>query len=351
MRRAVSLLLAVLAMLAPAATAVAAPMREAGRVELGAENGVKAILASGVVAAEGHTLFLQRDPNGYQDSVNQYAYGANDPINHRDPTGRALNLAAAALGGVVGFALGGTIELVRQGIFEDGLNWSRIGATAVGGGVSGALGGLTFGGSLLAQAGVAVSAGVAGGATTRALTGEHQSGSGVAIDAVVSGVTFGIGRALGPVLSKALLGNAVEQNAAAANQALKNLTTELAETGENAVVDGARKLFRGVPPVSNSTDKARLAKLGIAKPRGTKLDAQSLLKHVLGEDVDAGVTSWTPDRTVARRFSGATGTIIEVEADDVAQSVVPRPPVPEGKYADELEVLLKGIIQGKPTRP
>lgn len=32
---------------------------------------------------------ITKDPNGYQDSVNQYAYGANDPINHRDPTGRA----------------------------------------------------------------------------------------------------------------------------------------------------------------------------------------------------------------------------------------------------------------------
>ena len=31
----------------------------------------------------------RRDPNGYQDSVNQYAYGANDPIDHRDPTGEA----------------------------------------------------------------------------------------------------------------------------------------------------------------------------------------------------------------------------------------------------------------------
>lgn len=90
MRRAVSLLLAVLAMLVPAASAIAAPMRDAARVELGAENRVKAILPSGVVEAEGHTLFLQRDPNGYQDSVNQYAYGANDPINHRDPTGRLV---------------------------------------------------------------------------------------------------------------------------------------------------------------------------------------------------------------------------------------------------------------------
>lgn len=92
MRRALSMLLAIVAMLVPAASAIAAPMRDAARVELGAENRVKAISPSGVVEAEGHTLFLQRDPNGYQDSVNQYAYGANDPINHRDPTGRRVAL-------------------------------------------------------------------------------------------------------------------------------------------------------------------------------------------------------------------------------------------------------------------
>ncbi len=31
--------------------------------------------------------FLQRDPEGYVDSVNQYAAMANDPVNNRDPTG------------------------------------------------------------------------------------------------------------------------------------------------------------------------------------------------------------------------------------------------------------------------
>ncbi len=34
----------------------------------------------------------RRDPNGYEDSVNLYAYGANDPINHRDPTGRIIDI-------------------------------------------------------------------------------------------------------------------------------------------------------------------------------------------------------------------------------------------------------------------
>lgn len=108
-------------------------------------------------------------------------------------------------------------------------------------------------------------------------------------------------------------------------------------------------LFRGVPKTS-AGDKARLAKQGIAKPRGSALDQRSLEKHVLGEDVASGVTSWTTRREVAKRFSGADGTIIEVPAKSVADRVVARPNI-LGKYADEAEVLLKGIIQGKATKP
>jgi len=110
---------------------------------------------------------------------------------------------------------------------------------------------------------------------------------------------------------------------------------------------GGDKLYRGVP--GNGTDKARLAENGVAKPRGTATDQASLEKHVRGEDVDSGVTSWTTDRKVAERFSGKDGTIIEVDAGSVKDRVVPRPNVK--KYKDEKEVLLKGTIQGTPTKP
>src|SRR5688572_22130446 len=45
-------------------------------------------LASCAAIASGSRLFLQRDPNGYEDSVNLYAGFRWDPINLRDPTGR-----------------------------------------------------------------------------------------------------------------------------------------------------------------------------------------------------------------------------------------------------------------------
>src|SRR5207244_1830981 len=79
---------------------------------------------------------------------------------------------------------------------------------------------------------------------------------------------------------------------------------------EASAAEEGQMLFRGVG--GNGTQKAILGEQGIAIPRGTALDESSLIKHVLGEDVNAGVTSWTTERSVAQRFSGPNGTIIEV---------------------------------------
>jgi hypothetical protein len=125
--------------------------------------------------------------------------------------------------------------------------------------------------------------------------------------------------------------------------------TAVAEAGEAALAKTEeRLLFRGVAGPKTSL-KMRLAKQGVAKPRGTKLDAASLEKHVRNEDVASGVTSWTTKRSIAKRFSGPNGVILEVEESAVANRVVPRPPI--NKYLDEAEVLLKGTIQARPTKP
>jgi hypothetical protein len=105
------------------------------------------------------------------------------------------------------------------------------------------------------------------------------------------------------------------------------------------------KLYRGVPPVDN--EKYRLAQLGIAKPRGFRLDVDALERHIKGEDIDSGVTSWSTLRAIALRFSGPSGIILEVELRSVLGNVVPRPPLPI--HLEEHEILLRGIITARPT--
>jgi len=116
---------------------------------------------------------------------------------------------------------------------------------------------------------------------------------------------------------------------------------------EGALSRDGQLLYRGVP--GNGTQKAILGQQGIAVPRGTAVDEGALIKHVLGEDVNAGVTSWTTDRTIAQRFSGADGTIIEVDLNRVLNQVIQRPNIP--KYSGENEILLRNTVQGRPTRP
>ena len=131
---------------------------------------------------------------------------------------------------------------------------------------------------------------------------------------------------------------------ATAESAAKDVAKDTAKTTSKE----GEKLFRGVP--AGDTEKATLGRQGVAKPRGTALDEESLKLHVKGKEVNAGVTSWTTDRSIAaKRFAGSDGTVIEANKSDVADKIVSRPNV--GKYTDEKEVLLKGTIQGKPTTP
>lgn len=100
-------------------------------------------------------------------------------------------------------------------------------------------------------------------------------------------------------------------------------------------------LYRGVP---SGTDRYNDALNGIQRPRGTKLDYDTLVKHVNNEPVKSGVTSWTSDPEIAKTFAGANGKILKIKADAVQGKVVPRPDVP--KHGHEKEVLLKGTVTG-----
>ncbi len=102
-------------------------------------------------------------------------------------------------------------------------------------------------------------------------------------------------------------------------------------------------LYRGVP--LHAGERSRLAAQGLSRPRGTRLDLDALERHVRGTDIASGVTSWSTSIEQARRFAGSNGYILRVNADDVADKIVQRPDI--GKYLEELEVLLRGTIQGE----
>jgi RHS repeat-associated protein len=63
-------------------------------------------------------MFLQRDPEGYEDSVNLYAGMRWDPVNLRDPTGRATGdprfYMSQALGQLIEFFTGGRADPARD---------------------------------------------------------------------------------------------------------------------------------------------------------------------------------------------------------------------------------------------
>lgn len=127
-----------------------------------------------------------------------------------------------------------------------------------------------------------------------------------------------------------------------------NFTNQMIAVGSLTTVGGnplsvakeTQFLYRGVPA---GTERYQQALQGIVKPRGTVLDPISLRMHVLGEDVSAGVTSWTTDTAVASRFAGSEGRILKVPYEKVFDNIVPRPFV-GGKYGAESEILLKGTI-------
>jgi len=111
-------------------------------------------------------------------------------------------------------------------------------------------------------------------------------------------------------------------------------------------------LFRGVPSTS---DQYANAVMGIAKPRGTLLDDDSLTLHIVGsEKANAGVTSWTIYKKYAQKLATREGTvsgiILEVDLLSVVDKIIPRPDNPETRrYSYEGEVLLKGTVIARPT--
>ncbi len=201
--------------------------------------------------------FISTDPVGGDQSSsqswNRYAYVENNPLNMVDPDGQLANWAVGAL---IGAAIGGGGELIRQAVAGEDINIRNIGAAAAGGLVSGAIAGGTFGASLIAQAGVrgAVIAGsvsnVAGGAVQRELDSSQDTvalSDAMFIDAAVGGVGGG-------------LGHTVETAARTAQSGQINSLQQSIQR-RSGIVEG--RLSRGSPAMSAgqklARDQARLA--------------------------------------------------------------------------------------------
>jgi hypothetical protein len=104
-----------------------------------------------------------------------YAYTWNNPLKYRDDDGRAVNLALAGVGAAAGFVTNFAGSAISQEIQNGNVDWGIAAKSGGVGAVTGSLAGLTFGGSLAAQAlssvAIGSAANVANGALSRAVTG------------------------------------------------------------------------------------------------------------------------------------------------------------------------------------
>ena len=107
--------------------------------------------------------FLQRDPSGYADSVNMYAGFAWDPVNLKDPSGRAINVATGLIGCGIGAAGGAAVELFSAWWDDGEVSGSNLVRNAAVGCAVGGVAGLTFGASLGASGGVSLASATSGG--------------------------------------------------------------------------------------------------------------------------------------------------------------------------------------------
>ena len=141
----------------------------------------------------GSYMLGERGGNGVfaPANLNLYGYVHQRPVIARDPDGQAINWIAGAIGAAGGAIIGGGFEAGRQFLFEDEMDWNRVGATAAGGAVAGGLTGVTMGTNLLVAGSGAAVGSMAGGTTTRALMNEETSMFDLAFDGTVGLVTFG----------------------------------------------------------------------------------------------------------------------------------------------------------------
>ena len=134
-------------------------------------------------------------------SLNRYSYGLNNPTKFVDPDGRTPQaVLGAAVGAVVGLYVGGYSEIRLS--LQQPITWGgsirRVGASVLGGAVSGGLGTMCGTCALGFRIGAGVVGTTSGGVVTRAVSGQQQTTTALQRDAI-AGVG---GAAAGEVFAK-----------------------------------------------------------------------------------------------------------------------------------------------------
>ena len=134
-----------------------------------------------------------------QEQLTPYQFAYNNPVRYDDPDGQCPTCPVAAVGAVVGGVIGGLIEAGSQLYSNGEINdWKAVGGAAAQGAITGAVAGLTAGGSLLTQAAVAGIANGVGGAASNAIQGKD-----ITVGSVAKDVAIGAASAVGSaVISK-----------------------------------------------------------------------------------------------------------------------------------------------------
>ncbi len=142
-------------------------------------------------------------------TANPYAYSNLNPVIAVDNDGNFLQIIAGA---VVGALIGGGVEAARQYIAHGKIDdWGRVGASSLGGAVSGVIQTALPGVGTLAVMGSGAVSSAAGGVAERlAASGGKSAGTvgDVLVDAGVGAVSAGLLKGGGAVLKRVLSGSA-----------------------------------------------------------------------------------------------------------------------------------------------
>lgn len=254
---------------------------------------------------------LFREPQKDYKDYHPYIYVQDRPTVAVDSDGRAINLLAAAIGAGAGALIGGGIEAGRQ-LWSGGKisSWKHVGAAVAGGSAAGLVAGLTMGGSLLVEAGMAGTASVAGGAVTRAVSGEKQSVAASTGDFAVGVVTFGIvrgGSAVVRSIASKLRGNTavVTSGAAESSSPLAQEISKPSIKTAPLAQEGAAITPEATSVPSAKPNMAAMTEEGVAIGKQGKTFITYVLRDAKGEVRYIGRASGkgTAEEVLAARFS------------------------------------------------